>query len=131
MNGKNIIVLYDSWCPLCKKSKFYLEKIDWLNKLVFQSIRDSANLQKYQIDMEVAEQRMHTFDSGKNRLEEGMYSIVRISKAIPLLWLFLPLFQLSLLCGVGQKLYDFIAKRRRILPVGHCIDHPCEIAKKD
>ncbi|MFS8640247.1 MAG: hypothetical protein LOD90_05445 [Symbiobacteriaceae bacterium] len=37
-----------------------------------------------------------------------------------LLWPLLPLLGGSRLLGFGQPLYDFIARRRRVMPAGKC-----------
>lgn len=125
-----LIVFYDSWCPVCSRTKNILMKIDWLERLDYASIRDLSVLDKYPLDPRKVEKRMHTIWINEGKFENGIRSIISIAKQVPLLWLFVPFLYMSLYFGFGVKMYDWLASKRKVLPVGGCDGDICEIAKK-
>lgn len=62
-----------------------------------------------------------------NRIVSGIDAIAAIVIRLPLLVPLWPLIKLSSIFGVGQKLYNHIAKTRRIVPVNNCEGDSCEI----
>lgn len=115
-----VLILYDGWCPFCTKSIKRFQSLDWLKRLEFVSFRESGVAKKYGISMEDLENRMHSILKRNGKVEAGIYSINRVCKSIPLLWLFVPFINISIFLGIGQKVYDMIAKRRTIFPTGSC-----------
>ncbi|WP_224749742.1 thiol-disulfide oxidoreductase DCC family protein [Polycladospora coralii] len=124
------MIFYDSFCPLCSKSMGVLEKIDRRHKFQFESIRDSMILEQYNINKEEAEKRMHTLQLKDRKMETGISSILRIIKQIPLFWVLVPFIQLSIWAGAGPIIYDWLAQRRTILPIGGCKGDSCSIPKQ-
>ena len=120
-----VIVLYDGWCPFCKKSIGTFRMIDWLGKLSFISFRETES-NRYEISLLKLEKRMHTVKQD-GKIEEGIDAINRICKQIPLLWVAVPFITLSISLGLGQRFYDFIANRRTIFPTGGCNETSCEL----
>lgn len=127
--SSNVLVFYDSLCPVCSKSMSFLRKIDGKNRLSFASIRDKETLKRYDINQEEAEKRMHTLRLKDRKMEKGIDSIQRIVKQIPLLWVLVPFLHVLISIGAGAKVYDWLAARRTILPVGGCEGGTCEIPK--
>ncbi|PAD20661.1 DCC1-like thiol-disulfide oxidoreductase family protein [Terribacillus saccharophilus] len=117
-----ITVLYDGWCPMCIKSVTNLKKLDTFNAISFQSFRNPEVLKIYNIDIERLEKRMHSFDK-KRKPKEGIDAFIQIMQRMPLLWLCLPILYTAKFLGFGQRLYDFIASKRNIVPVGQCTDN--------
>lgn len=123
-----VIIFYDSHCPVCSKSMRFLSKLDRGRKLRYESIRDNQVLERYAIDKTEAEKRMHTFTLKDNQMEKGIFSVQRIVKQLPLFWIAVPILQLSIWAGLGSPLYDWLASRRTILPVGGCEGDRCTIS---
>ncbi|WP_051287404.1 thiol-disulfide oxidoreductase DCC family protein [Paenibacillus taiwanensis] len=126
---KHLEVWYDSWCPLCTGIRKRLIAIDSFHVLQFQSIRDEIAVNQSSvkhIPLLELEQRMHVREVESNRLHRGIDAVIVISKAIPILWIFWPVLVISRWIGLGEKLYDYIASRRIIVPAGACQDQPCD-----
>ncbi|MDK8180013.1 DUF393 domain-containing protein [Paenibacillus sp. UMB4589-SE434] len=122
-------VWYDSWCPLCTGIRKRLIAIDSFRVLQFQSIRDEIAVSQSSvkhIPLPELEQRMHVREVQSNRLYSGIDAVIVISKVIPLLWIFWPLLVISRWIGLGERMYDFIASRRIIVPAGACQDQQCD-----
>ena len=115
-----LIVLYDGTCPFCTYSAQKLIKFDWLNKLEVVDLNSSDLLAQYKIPLEQALTRIQVVKDTKIR-REGMEGILLISFYVPLLWIFIPVFWLSIRLGFGSRIYDWIAKNRLLFPVpGYC-----------
>ncbi|SDC07744.1 Predicted thiol-disulfide oxidoreductase YuxK, DCC family [Shouchella lonarensis] len=121
-----ISVFYDGWCPVCRKSMTRLQKWDRSNQLVFHSFREKEVLTRYQLDFERAEKRMITREERSGRMYEGIESVWLIARKLPVLWLFVPVLWIAMVLGFGQRIYDFLAERRAIIPVGSCEEEACE-----
>lgn len=129
LNHQKIIVFYDGWCPFCKKSVNNLSKMDIFGMLKFYSFRDEEILTKYKLDITKLEKRIHSKKINEDKLFEGIHSFIQITKRIPILWPLLLLMYLANSIGLGQKTYDIIANKRKIVPSGTCDDN-CYINQK-
>ncbi|WP_025026226.1 DCC1-like thiol-disulfide oxidoreductase family protein [Caldalkalibacillus mannanilyticus] len=123
---KQLYVFYDGWCPMCIKSVERIHRFDWFRLIKFKSFRDEKVAVEYGIDLQRAEERMLCKKLSGTVISEGIDSFIEMSKRVPIMWLILPVLLLARLCGVGQKLYDYIASRRTIIPSSHC-DEQCLI----
>ncbi|WP_432357038.1 thiol-disulfide oxidoreductase DCC family protein [Sporosarcina sp. UB5] len=124
---KPIVVFYDGWCSFCRRSINSLSKLDYFSRIQFMSFRESEIIDQYQLDINKLEKRMGSIKMSNNKLEEGIYSINRICKNIPLLWIFVPLISFASFIGLGHKAYDWIANRRIIMPTGGCNGGSCQV----
>ncbi|HFU7090021.1 TPA: thiol-disulfide oxidoreductase DCC family protein [Bacillus cereus] len=122
----NIIVFYDSWCPICTKVKNNIEKLDWFNQIQLISIR-SENINHIEIPLKELEKSMHCKFSTNNRTVSGIEAIAAIVIRLPLLAPLWPIIKLSSLLGIGQWLYNRIATTRKIIPVNNCEGSSCKI----
>ncbi|WJQ12949.1 DUF393 domain-containing protein [Geobacillus stearothermophilus] len=113
-----IDVYYDSWCPMCTSIKKKIEYLDWFRLVNFISFRDGDL--KIDIDKSNLEERMHAkiFRNGKIVTDVDAFSAIAIR--VPLLVPMYFVLRLSSILGFGKQLYDHIAKKRKIVPVGHC-----------
>lgn len=110
-------VLYDNWCPLCIQVKNNIEKLDWFNLIHLKGFR---GLEKdLKIPKSDLEEKMHVI-LFNNKIVSGYEAFVSISLRIPLLSFFWPLLKFFGLIGIGSKIYNIIAKNRKIIPTGHC-----------
>ncbi|TCP61548.1 thiol-disulfide oxidoreductase DCC family protein [Baia soyae] len=126
---RSVLIFYDGWCPFCMSSIHKLEKWDFLKRLKFMSFRENAVVEKYGLDIVKLEKRIHSLVIKQDRIEEGVDTLIRISRNIPPLWVFSPILVLSARLGFGKRIYDWIASRRTIIPVGRCKETNCLISK--
>lgn len=125
-----INVYYDSWCPMCTKVSENIKKLDKFNLITLNSIRDKDVLQSVNIPMHDLEKQMHAIRKHDGKVFVGIDAIASITARIPLwMLIWLPL-KLSSLLGFGHFLYNYIAKNRKIVPVGHCENNQCDINLK-
>ncbi|MEC3884046.1 DUF393 domain-containing protein [Halobacillus sp. HZG1] len=127
---REVMIFYDSFCPVCSKSMRILTKLDTGDKFQYETIRDNRILERYHINKEEAEKRMHTIRLKDRKMETGIFSVLRIMKQIPFFWVLVPFIQLSIWAGAGPGLYDWLADRRTILPIGGCDGDSCSIPKQ-
>lgn len=123
-NMKKVVVIYDNWCPNCSRFMRLIKKIDWLQLVVFQELRNELELKPYEsLDSELAKQQMASFIK---KWEYGYVSLYYIFKRIPLLWVAFPFFYFLKATGLGQYLYVQLALKRKIIPL-HCDANSCSI----
>lgn len=125
-----LILFYDGWCPVCLKSVAGLEKLDSRERISFLSFREPENIMNYDLELSELELRMHTFDISKERTSKGIHSVLDVCKTIPMLWLLYVPIKLSTYLGLGQRIYDHIAKNRTVFPTGNCDENSCELIQK-
>lgn len=124
-------IYYDGWCPVCTAAAARLRRLDWLGRLSFHSIRDEAAVQASGIPPAELERRMYARNPATGATAGGIDAIAAIAARLPLLMPLWPFVRLSGLIGVGQPLYDWMASRRTIVPVGHCTDGACSLPRRD
>ncbi|MDG4656298.1 DUF393 domain-containing protein [Ectobacillus antri] len=124
-----LTVFYDSWCPLCNGVTEQTRRLDRRQRVVFISFRDENVVKSYQLSEDMLrkmEQRLFVYDG---EWQEGIYAVKRLAKEVPTYWLLIPFIQLAITFGFGQRVYDYIASRRSIVPTGHCQEGVCPIGK--
>ncbi|MFD1363391.1 thiol-disulfide oxidoreductase DCC family protein [Lentibacillus salinarum] len=114
-----MIVYYDSYCKLCTHSSVFWKKIDWRNRLRYSSFRDLENYPKAMAE------KLHVYDRGQ--WFQGYDAIIAISKKLPPLWPILPILYVFKWVGLGELMYNTIAKNRKLVPVKQCGDDGCRI----
>ncbi len=115
-----ILVFYDDTCPFCTRSARMIKQFDWFNQLEVINMYTPGIMESYAIDPQKAMQRIQVRTKA-GAIQEGMAGITYISRFLPLLWMFVPFMALSLWIGLGEKLYDWIAKHRLLFPIpGYC-----------
>ena len=119
---RQMIVFYDSWCPLCRASVASSKKLDWFSLIRFVSFREPGIIERYELDADKVERRMHSTVDGR-RFAEGIDAVIQMATRLLPLWPVVPLLLLARWIGIGQRAYDFIASRRTILPTGGCDQH--------
>jgi predicted DCC family thiol-disulfide oxidoreductase YuxK len=124
-----VVVFYDGWCPFCIKSVHRLKRMDYFGLIKYVSFRKEGVIKKYNLDLEKLEKRMHS-KKLNGSVKEGIFAFIQISKRLPPLWPMVPVLYLGQLMGVGQKVYDYIASNRSIVPSGKC-DNECSINFKN
>ncbi|MFC4077621.1 DCC1-like thiol-disulfide oxidoreductase family protein [Salinithrix halophila] len=124
-NRHRITVYYDGWCPFCTQSVTTARRLDWFDMIRFVSFREPGVTEQYGLDPERLKKRLHSTNDGRH-FREGIDGIIQMVQRLPLMWPILPVLLLSRWLGLGQRVYDWIASRRTIIPAGGCDDH-CSI----
>mgnify|MGYP000943722832 CR=1 FL=1 len=120
-----IIVLYDSWCPLCVSMKENIQRLNWLRLIEFQTIRDDSRI--INIPIQKLEKEMHCIKINNGKIATGIDAIASIIARIPLLTIFYIPIKLSSYFGFGHYVYNYIASTRKIVPIGNCSEETCDI----
>lgn len=113
--NSGIVVLYDGFCPVCRRSAFLIHKFDILGSIQLSRFQDFP-LDKLPIPLEKLSKRVQACNHDLKNCNEGIFAFTSILVRIP------PFFPLAIFTfllgkiGMGQKVYDFIAKNRYNLP---------------
>ncbi|HLN60505.1 MAG TPA: DUF393 domain-containing protein [Symbiobacteriaceae bacterium] len=121
-----LTVYYDGWCPMCTGIKERLERLDWLHRLTFRSMREPGAEAEAGVPLDRLVKRMAVrWESG--RTAEGIDAVAAIAARVPALMPLWPVFAVAALTPVGQRVYDCVGARRTIIPVGACEDGACSV----
>ena len=120
-----MLVLFDSWCPNCRKFANLINRLDWLNLINFISLRDFEKFSSILngIEIEIAKKQMASYT---NKWRYGFISIYYILIRVPLFWAFIPLLYFLKITKIGQYLYIQLSLKRKIIPI-HCDADTCNI----
>jgi predicted DCC family thiol-disulfide oxidoreductase YuxK len=124
---KKLIVFYDGWCPLCQKAKKSIESADKRKRITLLSFREPKVLDQYELDQEEAAKRIFSINELNGKSYYGIHTIIQIAKRIAKFRIAVPFLYISILLGFGQKVYDYIASKRSIIPVGQCDENGCPV----
>ncbi|MFC7394279.1 thiol-disulfide oxidoreductase DCC family protein [Scopulibacillus cellulosilyticus] len=127
MKSLKIIVFYDNWCPMCIGIKGKIEKLDWFHLVDMVGFRDKKIDRELNIPVEDLENRMHAIILRNGSIVSGINAFISISWRIPLSIPFWPLLKVLKCIGLGQIIYDYIAKSRSVVPVGKCNEGSCNL----
>lgn len=128
LQSQRVIIFYDGWCPMCQHIQLSLKRIDYFRLLTCVSFRMPQVMERYNLDPEEVEKRMHSvLLSDGNTKQKGMDSVIQVCKRLLPFWMFVPFLILSNKLGIGGFLYDYIASRRQIVPAAHCNENACHI----
>jgi predicted DCC family thiol-disulfide oxidoreductase YuxK len=106
-------VFYDGMCPVCKKSKRALTRMDWFNRLEFHDIHDRTTAEKILPDVSYADMLREMYVQKPTGKHHGGYHALRaLAPALPLMWPALPLMWLPGAAWLGGKVYRYIARNR-------------------
>ncbi len=118
-----VFVFYDDWCSLCRRSMRTLKRLDLFRLLVPVSFRDPAVMQHFGLDPVRVVLRLHA-RAGDHPPVEGIDAVILIATRLPPIWPALPILWLAARLGFGQRIYDWLALRRGVIPGG--THHPRE-----
>jgi len=125
MASLKLEVYYDGWCPLCTASKERLSKLDWRGAVRFVSMRDPEIEGRVGIPATRLAARMHCLQLDSGKVSQGVYAIADLFGQLPLLMPMALVVRVAGWIGLGQPLYDWIARRRAIVPIGSCDHESC------
>ncbi|MEW9503013.1 thiol-disulfide oxidoreductase DCC family protein [Jeotgalibacillus marinus] len=127
MKRDKLIVYYDSDCPLCTKVKNKWSKIDIFNNLEFYSFRNLNVSESLPIEQNKLEKEIYSQIKGKQVYFHGLDTLIEMNKRIPMICITVPFLWFSKKLGVGQKIYQYVADNRKILPSNQCNENQCDI----
>lgn len=109
-------VLYDGWCPLCRRTRRIVEALDLLSRTRWVDFRPLADARQIEsefgarVDPSDAEREMFVLYRGK--AAGGYFGYRLLARVIPALWPTLPALYLPGVSWLGQKAYAYIARNR-------------------
>ncbi|MCB9894415.1 MAG: DUF393 domain-containing protein [Planctomycetes bacterium] len=110
---RNYLVFYDGMCPICKKSKRTLERLDWLGRLTYADIHDRHFAEAELPAVTYADMLKQMYVKRPDGSCFGGYEAFRaMAPVLPLCWLIVPLLWLPGARLVGSRIYAFIARNR-------------------
>jgi predicted DCC family thiol-disulfide oxidoreductase YuxK len=112
---RTLTVYFDGWCPLCQKSKRFLEQLDRFDQLTFIDARQVRTFEQ-----PVLLERMHV-ETEQGVRYAGIHGIRLLTKTLPFLRPAYPFVSLSIRVGIGAVIYDRVAKNR-VIPVSCTTD---------
>jgi predicted DCC family thiol-disulfide oxidoreductase YuxK len=115
----------DGWCPMCRSAAGRLARLDTRQALEIRSFRDAMSVTQL-IPLEQLERRMHLVMADSDVAYAGFGAMRALTGMLPLLAPLAPVAWLVDAVGVGPRVYDWVAVRRRLIPIGAC-DAACGI----
>lgn len=113
---KNKLIIYiDGWCNNCLKFSKLVKKFDYFNLIEISNIRS----EKLVDDRKLRE--MYSENLYKKNFY-GFDSLFEVNKRLVVFWLFLPIMYLLKISKIGFLLYNELASKRKIIPLG-CDDN--------
>ncbi|MDT8898680.1 DUF393 domain-containing protein [Thermanaerothrix sp. 4228-RoL] len=106
----SLYVFYDGACSLCTRIARLLQKLDWRRRLVLLSFRAPGVIATYGLDPARAEARLQVQVAG--RTLEGIAAVEAVAARLPLLWPLWPWIVLVRRLGIGDPIYDWVARHR-------------------
>lgn len=113
-----VSVFYDGRCLFCRRTMATLKRLDWLGLLEPVSFRDPGVIERFGLDPVRAAARLHARAAGAPAPVEGIDAVILIATRLPLLSPLVPFLWIAARFGWGQRVYDWIAARRTIIPAG-------------
>jgi antimicrobial peptide system SdpB family protein len=121
----SLAVLYDGWCPDCRRSVAALQAADVGALVRFVSFREPGILELFGLERRRLRRRIHSVRPD-GVVREGMDVMIQIAGRTVILWPLLPLLALVRLTA-GQRGYDLLAARRTVLIPASC-DDECAVS---
>jgi len=124
--GKKYIVCYDTFCPVCRRSKFALELMDVGRRLTYRDIHDRAAMERDLPGVPYAralKELLVVAPGGK--ITGGFDAFRSLAWVLPALWPVLPLMYLPGVPIIGRWVYQAVARNRYRLV--KCDDGVCNL----
>ncbi len=94
-----------------------LKRLDLFRLLEPISVRDPAVVERFGLDPVRVVLRLHA-RAGNHPPAEGIDAVILIATRLPPIWPAVPILWLAARLGFGQRLYDWLALRRGVVPGG-------------
>ncbi len=121
------VVLYDSDCAFCRKGVSIVSKLDWLNRLHYQSARDAESFPPSGVPLvqEKMLEEMHLLRPDRQKTYVGFRAFRWMSWRLPLTLPIAPLLYIPGVPWLGDRIYKWVARNRfKLIP---CRDGACQV----
>lgn len=118
MKNIPLSIVYDNWCPNCKKFVTLVKRLDWFKLIVPVPLRN-LEMPHFPDGLDMDKARRYMASYHKN-WQYGFETIYRIAKRLPIVWLFLPFLYLVKISGAGSYFYKELSARRKIVCTDTC-----------
>jgi predicted DCC family thiol-disulfide oxidoreductase YuxK len=113
--ARRLQVLYDGFCPLCRRTVRLLTCLDLFRRLDFQDFRrldiaDYNHRHRLNLCPEELEKAMYVISGGQSF--SGFFAYRMISLAVPVLWPLVPFLFVPGAAVLGTVMYRFVARHR-------------------
>lgn len=124
MASRQLVVLFDGGCPMCRNTVRRLRAIDWFHRLRFADGTSPALREQFAPGLTEHDVFIEMFVvEPSGRLFGGYDGFVRIARVVPLMWPLL-IGGLPGIRRLGRKIYRIVAANR--VRQGRCTDELCE-----
>jgi len=122
-------VFFDGMCPVCKKAKRNLERLDWLGRLTYRDIHDRASADAALPTVTYADMLRQMYVKRPDGSYFGGFEAFRaLAAVLPLCWPLVPFLWLPGAKFIGTRMYKFIARNR--FKFAKCDDEACNLHLK-
>lgn len=117
------ILLYDGRCGFCQLSVGRLQALDCFGVIEARDFHAVPELARLHLDLtpQRCQSRLQLIEP-RGRLSDGFLAFRRIARRVVLLWPVAPLLYLPGASWAGQRMYDWVARRRHLFHSGT----PCQ-----
>lgn len=122
-------VFFDGMCPVCKKAKRNLERLDWLGRLQYEDIHNRPVAETALPAVTYADMLRQMYVKRPDGSYFGGFEAFRaLASVLPLCWPLVPLLWLPGAKWIGTRMYKFIARNR--FKFAKCDDEACSLHLK-
>jgi predicted DCC family thiol-disulfide oxidoreductase YuxK len=121
-----VVVFIDGFCSLCRKIGRTIQALDKKARVELVSFRHSECYRLHGIALDALERRMHVVDTRSGEVRQGFGAIRVLVRELHVLWPLRPMFAMLDRVGMGDRLYDALAVRRRIIPTPNNCEGSCK-----
>lgn len=119
-----LVVYYDGACNLCNTTVNKLSKRDIDKNILFLKIQD-ISLNELPRSKDSLMERMHC--KKENEIYSGISAFIEIFSLIKGYKFPLLLMKFANRIGIGEKIYNLVARNRYLLPFNRCSNGKCDI----
>lgn len=122
-------VFFDGMCPVCKKAKRNLERLDWLGRLQYEDIHNRPAAEAALPAVTYADMLRQMYVKRPDGSYFGGFEAFRaLAAVLPLCWPLVPFLWLPGAKFIGTRMYKFIARNR--FKFAKCDDEACSLHLK-
>jgi predicted DCC family thiol-disulfide oxidoreductase YuxK len=110
------LVFIDGWCAQCRAAGRVLASLDRRHRLAVRSFRDDERYRDAGLTPDDLQARMYVVEVATGRAHGGYDAVQVLARLLPPLWPLRPVLALAKWMGQGDRVYDYLAARRRIIP---------------